>query len=169
MLGEEAGPAVSESERGPGRHRGGGEDKHILFSPLRELISSCRGAIHSGLGLDFGPSEDGPGKPGLERLFYFYIFRKHFFTEIYFQYHNLQFCTPTARQGGGRGPAAQQRGGRDLYVNLKKIICAEILGGRQGACRPPGGRQAPCCGQLAVAIRCVAIRCVLDMDTNKNH
>ena len=67
MLGEEAGPAVSESERGPGRHRGGGEDKHILFSPLRELISSCRGAIHSGLGLDFGPSEDGPGKPGLEQ------------------------------------------------------------------------------------------------------
>ena len=68
MLGEEAGPAVSESERGPGRHRGGGEDKHILFSPLRELISSCRGAIHSGLGLDFGPSEDGPGKAWAETM-----------------------------------------------------------------------------------------------------
>ena len=61
--------------------------------------------------------------------FLFLYFSKTFFTEIYFQYHNLQFCTPTARQGGGRGPAAQQRGGRDLYVNLKKIICAETPGG----------------------------------------
>ena len=49
--------------------------------------------------------------------FLFLYFSKTFFTEIYFQYHNLQFCTPTARQGGSRGPAAQQRGGRDLYVN----------------------------------------------------
>ena len=40
----------------------------------------------------------------LVRLFYFYIFRKHFFTKIYFQYHNLQFCTPTARHRGGRTP-----------------------------------------------------------------
>ena len=53
--------------------------------------------------------------------FLFLYFSKTFFTEIYFQYYNLQFCIPTARQGGGRGPAAQQRGGRDLYVNFKKI------------------------------------------------
>ena len=78
----------------------------------------------------------------IERLFLFLYFSKTFFTEIYFQYHNLQFCTPTARQGGGRGPAAQQRGGRDLYVNLKKKLFArEPLA---GACRPPGGRQPPC-------------------------
>ena len=44
-----------------------------------------------------------------------------FFTEIYFRFHILQFCTPTARQGGGRGPAVQQRGGRDLYINFTKI------------------------------------------------
>ena len=61
--------------------------------------------------------------------FLFLYFSKTFFTEIYFQFHNLQFYTPTARQGGGRGPAAQQWGGRDLYINLKKIICAEALGG----------------------------------------
>jgi len=81
-------------------------------------------------------------RPGwLHAPFLFLYFSKTFFTEIYFQYHNLQFCTPTARQGGGRGPAAQQRGGRDLYVNLKKKLFArEPLA---GACRPPGGRQAP--------------------------
>ena len=33
-----------------------------------------------------------------QRLFYFYIFQKHFFTEIYFRFHNLQFYTPAARQ-----------------------------------------------------------------------
>ena len=74
--------------------------------------------------------------------FLFLYFSKTFFTEIYFQYHNLQFCTPTARQGGGRGPAAQQRGGRDLYVNLKKIYlrgspwrepAAPLAGGRTPA------------------------------------
>ena len=31
--------------------------------------------------------------------FLFLYFSKPFFTEIYFQFHNLQFYTPTARQG----------------------------------------------------------------------
>ena len=31
------------------------------------------------------------------RLFYFYIFQKHFFTEIYFRFHNLQFYIRVAR------------------------------------------------------------------------
>ena len=74
--------------------------------------------------------------------FLFLYFSKTFFTEIYFQYHNLKFCTPTAWQGGGRGPAAQQRGGSDLYVNFKKKLFARKP--LAGACRPPGGRQAPC-------------------------
>ena len=52
------------------------------------------------------------------RAFLFLYFSKIFFTEIYFQYHILQFCTPTARQGGGRG---------------------------QGACRPAAGRQGLIC------------------------
>ena len=71
----------------------------------------------------------------------------------------LQFCTPTARQGGGRGPAAQQRGGRDLYVNFKKIYLRGSLWWEPAA-RQGGGR-LPVVG--------TTIRCVLDMDTNKNH
>ena len=46
------------------------------------------------------------------RLFYFFIFSKTFFTEIYFQFHNLQFCTPAARQGaaGGLPPGSRAAG-----------------------------------------------------------
>ena len=39
-------------------------------------------------------------------FFLFLYFLKTIFIEIYFWFHNLQFYTPTARQGGGRGPAA---------------------------------------------------------------
>ena len=57
-----------------------------------------------------GGPRAGAGRPGLAgaggRVFFLY-FLKLFFTEIYFQFHNLQFCTPTARL----------RGGRDLNVN----------------------------------------------------
>ena len=35
-------------------------------------------------------------------LFLFLYFLFSFFTKIYFQYYNLQFCTPTALLGGGR-------------------------------------------------------------------
>ena len=52
-----------------------------------------------------------------KRFFYFYIFSKLFFTEIYFRFHNLQIYTPTARLRGGRPPAALLPGGRDLNVN----------------------------------------------------
>ena len=51
-----------------------------------------------------------------KRLFYFCIFQKKI-KGIYFWFQVLQFCTPTARQGGGRGPTARQVGSRDLYVN----------------------------------------------------
>ena len=82
-----------------------------------------------------------PATSAAEAPFLFLYFSKIFFTEIYFQYHNLQFCTPTARQGGGRGPAAQQRGGRDLYVNLKKnYLCGSPWrepAARQGAAGSP--------------------------------
>ena len=53
--------------------------------------------------------------------FLFLHFSKIFFTEIYFWIKVLQFYTPTARQGGGRGPTARQVGGRNLYVNKKKF------------------------------------------------
>ena len=49
--------------------------------------------------------------------FLFLYFLKSFFTEIYFRFHNLQFCTPTARLRGGRPPATLLPGGRDLNIN----------------------------------------------------
>ena len=57
--------------------------------------------------------------------FLFLHFSKKNFTEIYFWIQVLQFYTPAARQGGGRGPTARQVGDRDLYVN-KKILRSEI-------------------------------------------
>ena len=50
-------------------------------------------------------------------VFLFLYFSKLFFTEIYFRFHNLQFCTPTARLRGGQPPAALLPGGRELNVN----------------------------------------------------
>ena len=44
--------------------------------------------------------------------FLFLHFSKKKFTEIYFWIQVLQFYTPAARQGGGRGPTARLRGGR---------------------------------------------------------
>ena len=38
--------------------------------------------------------------------FFIFIFLKTFFTEIYFQFHILQFYTPTARQGAA-GPTCK--------------------------------------------------------------
>ena len=73
-----------------------------------------------------------------DAFFLFLYFLKSFFTEIYFRFHNLQFCTPTARLRGGRVPAANWRGGRDL--NKIKFIFNRILA-PGGACRPPAGRQ----------------------------
>ena len=61
--------------------------------------------------------------------FLFLHFSKKKFTAIYFWFQVLQFCTPTARQGGGREPTARQGGGRDLFVNKNKKFCAEVLGG----------------------------------------
>ena len=87
------------------------------------------------------PPAQQPPEPATGASFLFLYFLKTFFTKIYFQFHNLQFYTPTARQGGGRGPATLQEGSRDLYVN-KKILFARMP--LAGACRPPAGRQAPC-------------------------
>ena len=75
------------------------------------------------------------------RFFFIFVFFKKKITEIYFWFQVLQFYTPIARQGGGRGPTARPRGGRDLYVNKNKFIL------RRGPWREPaarqGGRQAP--------------------------
>ena len=50
-------------------------------------------------------------------FFLFFYFSKSFFIEIYFQFHNLQIYTPTARLRGGRPPAALLPGSRDFNVN----------------------------------------------------
>ena len=81
----------------------------------------------------------------------FLHFSKKKFTEIYFWIQVLQFYTPAARQGGGRGPTARQVGGRDLYVNKNKIFlrrgpwrepAAPLPGGRPPAANWWGGRGA---------------------------
>jgi len=90
------------------------------------------------------------------RLFYFYIFRKHFLQKYIFNITIYSFVPLPP----GRGPAAQQLGGRDLYVNLKKNYL------RGSPWREPAARQGG--GRLPQQIA-ISIRCVLDMDTNKNH
>ena len=97
----------------------------------RPELSSARGYLHCA-----GAS------------FLFLYCSKTFFAEIYFQFYNLQFCTPTVLQGGGRGPAARQEGGRDLFVNKKNYLrgrpwrepAAPLPGGRPPAATPLGGR-----------------------------
>ena len=83
--------------------------------------------------------------------FLFLHFSKKNFTEIYFCIQVLQFYTPAARQGGGRGPTARQVGGRDLYVNKIKFFlhrgpwrepAAPLPGGRPPAANWWGGRGA---------------------------
>ena len=56
--------------------------------------------------------DDTQPAPTSAAAFLFLYFLKTFFTEIYFQFHNLQFYTPTARQGAGWGPAAPLPAGR---------------------------------------------------------
>ena len=80
-------------------------------TPLHQLHSTpsnpfCLGELHSTNYRGLAPA-----------AFLFLYFLKSFFTEIYFRFHNLQCCTPTARLRGGRVPAANWRGGRDLNVN----------------------------------------------------
>ena len=71
--------------------------------------------------------------------FLFLHFSKKKFTEIYFWFQVLQFYTPTARQGGGRGPTARQVGGRDLYINKNKFFLRKGPW-REPAAPLPGGR-----------------------------
>ena len=74
-------------------------------------------------------------------VFFVFTFFKKKFTEIYFRFQNLQIYTPTARPVGGRGPAANWPGGRDLNVNKKICFCMEVRGGDlppgKGGGRPP--------------------------------
>ena len=46
-----------------------------------------------------------PSRPSV--FFSFLYFSKSFFTEIYFRFHNLQVCTPTARQEGRQGASVR--------------------------------------------------------------
>ena len=109
-------------------------------------------------------------KPGtarwpLWRLFYFYIFRKHFLQKYIF---NITFYSFV--------PLPPGRGRQGLICKFKKKIylcgspwrepAAPLPGGRPPAANPPGARgpaarqgggRLPDCGQLAVAIRCVDV------------
>ena len=74
-------------------------------------------------------------------VFFIFTFLKKII-EIYFGFQNLQFYTPTARQGGGRGPTARQGGDRDLYVNKNKFILRRGPW-RESAAPLSGGRPLP--------------------------
>ena len=82
--------------------------------------------------------------------FLFLYFSKIFFYRNIFLISQFTVLYPYRPEGGGRGPAAWQEGGRDLYINKKKLFARRPLTGacrhstrRQRACRPAGGRQAP--------------------------
>jgi len=79
--------------------------------------------------------------PSTPAAFLFLYFLKMFFTEIYFRFHILQFCTPTARQGGGR----------DQHVNKYKLF---LRGGPwwEPAAPRPGGRHLPPGGGAACSL-----------------
>ena len=56
-------------------------------------------------------------------VFFIFTFFKKKITEIYFGFQNLQFYTPTARQGGGRGTTAPCWAvGTSLQIKIK-FIC----------------------------------------------
>ena len=94
------------------------------------------------------PSSSRRSQKGIARFFIFTFFKKKI-TEIYFGFQNLQFYTPTARQGGDRGPTAPLLSGRDLFANKNKIYlrinpwwgpAAPLLGGRPPTAKWWGGR-----------------------------
>jgi len=81
--------------------------------------------------------------------FFIFIFFENIFYRNIFSISQFTVLYPYRPAGGGRGPAAQQRGGRDLYVNFKKIYlrgslwrepAAPLAGGRPPAANPLGGR-----------------------------
>ena len=58
----------------------------------------CISRVRPQLGRSWAGAHGSKGPTG-EAAFLFLYFLKIFFTEIYFRFHNLQFYTPTARQG----------------------------------------------------------------------
>ena len=88
---------------------------------------------------------------GERGVFFIFIFFENIFYRNIFSIFQFTVCTPTALQGGGRGPAARQEGGRDLYVNKKIYLrgrpwrepAAPLPGGRGPAARQGGGRLPP--------------------------
>ena len=89
-----------------------------------------------------------PARSAQAASFLFLYFSKKKFTEIYFWFQVLQFYTPTARQGGGRGPTDRQVGGRDLYVNKNKFIL------RRGPWREAAGHKEGFGNPVVQDIRC---------------
>ena len=95
------------------------------------------------------PPNSGPGNR-LARLFYFYIFLKKNYRNI-FWFSKFTVLYPTARQEGGRGPTAPLLGGRDLFANKNKIyLRINPWWGLPPPCRaagplPPSGGAAGTC------------------------
>ena len=75
----------------------------------------------------------------VESAFFIFIFFENIFYRNIFSISQFTVLYPYRPAGERQGPAAQQQGGRDLYVNLKKIY---LRGSpwREPAARQGGGR-----------------------------
>ena len=82
-------------------------------------------------------------------VFFIFIFFENIFYRNIFSISHFTVLYPSARQGGGK----------DLYVNFKKFYLHGSPWWEPAA--PLAGGRLPVVG--------TTIRCVLDMDTNKNH
>ena len=92
------------------------------------------GTVRESLGRADGPAFSVP------RLFYFYIFQKYFYRNI-FSISQFTVLYPYRPAGGRQGACRLAGGWQGLICKIKKLFARKPLA---GACRPPAGRQAPC-------------------------
>ena len=116
--------------------------------------------------------QDTPTKPNFA-FFFIFIFLENIFYRNIFSISQFTVLYPCRPAGGRQG----------LICKLKKIICAEALGGSlpppcraagpwpgKGAAGSPAKLQYPLAVfQIWIKIKTVPISCVLDMDKDKNH
>ena len=97
----------AEERHGPGRRTRSGSEWLVRGAepfPARPVASRLSRVGTEPPGSELSRAEPRKEPSAAEQAsFLFLYFSKTFFTEIYFQFHNLQFCTPTVRQGAAGG------------------------------------------------------------------
>ena len=79
-------------------------------------------------------------------VFFIFVFFENIFYRNIFSISQFTVLYPYRPAGGRQGACRPAAGRQGLICKLKKIICAEALGGSlPPPCRPAGGRQAPSC------------------------